>query len=66
MKYNSVTSQRVIPECVVRYTIVDSVIVTYLHVGNYPRVEDNVNRVNSTFGISYRVLKLVGSSRSSR
>ena len=25
-----------------------------------------VNRVNSTFGISYRVLKLVGSSRSSR
>ena len=27
---------------------------------------DAVNRINSTFGISYRVLKLVGSSRSSR
>ena len=30
------------------------------------RKEGCVNRVNSTFGISYRVLKLVGSSMSSR
>ena len=29
-------------------------------------LDGSVNRVNSTFGISYWVLKLVGSSRSSR
>ena len=29
-------------------------------------IDDNLNRVNSTFGISYRVLKLVGSSMSSK